>query len=1015
MTIPVDRQYPAGMTDPAYILGEACDVREVLARPGVYCAPSGSPSYGALLSLVWRGLARQLGRRQLADGQLAIAVEVPPQDRYTANANVGEFLSMTHITVDDEVFANTLSMYADWREAWWREAIQNSVDANATEIRLGVRCLDQNMDMVDLGTDDDTSRSLEAEHRIQFIEVSCEDNGIGMDQETLATKFLAVGGTGKGSARSSAVGGFGEAKKLLIGLWVSWYLRTGQEGASSSFECVDGHGLRFSPRTAPPMRGTVLRAVMRVGEATGARQARAFVAKCSLPGIVVTMNGEPLPQGRSTSSEEALYAWQEDDDTLRNRLLDALHARRPDVTWDTLRDELRVLLLDARHAGGFEHGAPPPNYYDVVAAHLNTRRTTMRVYYQAKDVSSPGHAMVRVSGFSPEGVERCLYMFPKTFADVPGTAIIELSGDSKAMLLANRESLLRAGAGYAIEVAMDEWVKVVTADKRAALERKLAPIKYEGEGMFEASVDTAAAMALSLGAFDLGPKLEPANIDAMMEAMELLRQMREAARQQAGKAPEPEPFFEHQAVKASLTSVDLKGPAHVEKITQLAAWRPNFIILLGPEGEQPAPELRPETMAPELVKLQKFWAECIRFILINLGEYVQYGVGWTVHPEVGGAALRQEGTHWLVLNPYRDGGDHSKGFRSLTNDDDVALIYSIAMHEVAHIKHRSHYDEWGNHFTSVLVPRALWRKEQYIERIRKAVLARSSSKQRGTKALLMSKDRAMPKARGALMPLPSLASLQRWFAKVNRTTEMTQAVVALVAWSKLPPGLEEVSMSPQLLTIAKAVRAYDVEKIRGGIGFISNVEVADDRSDPTAMLCFPMVRSVALMSVLEQEARDWADSFSWAAKQQLLEMHHGETDEQYATRIFYAVQLGCAMQAYVRFANARLDDLLPAAEQVIQAAVRLSALLGGEPHKGVRASSLVSPPWGAAFSLYIPTGTNSLFFCVPQGRNWVIEHHDEWMGQRTIEEFERSCNALAEQEPTSYRALTFDPLRGALR
>lgn len=78
---------------------------------------------------------------------------------------------------------------------WIREAIQNSVDANATRIDITV----QN----------------------ECIELS--DNGHGMNLDTITNKLLTLGGTKK---EEGSVGGFGKAKEILFFAWDKWEIET---------------------------------------------------------------------------------------------------------------------------------------------------------------------------------------------------------------------------------------------------------------------------------------------------------------------------------------------------------------------------------------------------------------------------------------------------------------------------------------------------------------------------------------------------------------------------------------------------------------------------------------------------------------------------------------------------------------------------------------------------------------------------------------------------------------------
>lgn len=80
-----------------------------------------------------------------------------------------------------------------------REGVQNSLDAIHKAIKLGQ--IDQSSAYINIDTNGDT--------------LSIEDNGVGMDIQTLHEKFLSLGGTTKGDEDS--VGGFGLAKAVILG------------------------------------------------------------------------------------------------------------------------------------------------------------------------------------------------------------------------------------------------------------------------------------------------------------------------------------------------------------------------------------------------------------------------------------------------------------------------------------------------------------------------------------------------------------------------------------------------------------------------------------------------------------------------------------------------------------------------------------------------------------------------------------------------------------------------------
>ena len=87
-------------------------------------------------------------------------------------------------------FQKAKSEYSDWRYAMIREFIQNSYDALATNI--------------------DFSLSV---HSNDQLELTVADDGVGMDQDTLESVLLCMGGTRK---IDGSIGGFGYAKAILF-------------------------------------------------------------------------------------------------------------------------------------------------------------------------------------------------------------------------------------------------------------------------------------------------------------------------------------------------------------------------------------------------------------------------------------------------------------------------------------------------------------------------------------------------------------------------------------------------------------------------------------------------------------------------------------------------------------------------------------------------------------------------------------------------------------------------------
>lgn len=250
----------------ATLLEGHVDARELLRRPGVYTTSSDQDAYGTLLGLVSAGKAHGLGETMLADGRRAVAVRISG-----ARANVAGA-----ITIGADFFAAAKQDYQEWREKWFREAIQNSADAGATRVDVRVVYLDEQR------------REVAADSQARrYVTVTVEDDGRGMDEDILLNKFLVLGGTGKRSAEGS-VGGFGKAKELLLLPWIAWTIETNTIR-------VSGHGIQYDVAPLPsPRRGTTIEVLMAADDCTSEVAAEAFIRKCYLPNVKFVVNGKAI-------------------------------------------------------------------------------------------------------------------------------------------------------------------------------------------------------------------------------------------------------------------------------------------------------------------------------------------------------------------------------------------------------------------------------------------------------------------------------------------------------------------------------------------------------------------------------------------------------------------------------------------------------------------------------------------------------------------------------------------------
>jgi len=109
-------------------------------------------------------------------------------------------IALRQVQVPHSYFRKAKSEYADWRWAVIREFIQNSYDAQATTVDFRLEVNDRDA-----------------------IELSVDDDGTGMDRDTLENVLLCMGGSKK---PEGAIGGFGYAKAILFFAHRRYTIRT---------------------------------------------------------------------------------------------------------------------------------------------------------------------------------------------------------------------------------------------------------------------------------------------------------------------------------------------------------------------------------------------------------------------------------------------------------------------------------------------------------------------------------------------------------------------------------------------------------------------------------------------------------------------------------------------------------------------------------------------------------------------------------------------------------------------
>lgn len=266
------------MSAPQYTVLEA-DFDPTRLRPGHYTAHSAFPAYHTLYALaVMPGSGVSIEWVQQHEGGMKQLFAHVPESLALAgsgrslarNPEIGAAPAGWEASLQkwraDEVakMDRPLKAYGNWRQAWWREAIQNATSpttSGATTVELYVQ---------------ETDRG--------YV-VGCRDNGKGMDEDTLLNKLFAEAASGK-RGLAGEPGGFGIAKEILFWPWIEYAVQ-------SNGLIIRGKGDRITPPEKTEYRqGTTVEVLMPKDKAATAADAIAVVGACYLPHINFKVNGK---------------------------------------------------------------------------------------------------------------------------------------------------------------------------------------------------------------------------------------------------------------------------------------------------------------------------------------------------------------------------------------------------------------------------------------------------------------------------------------------------------------------------------------------------------------------------------------------------------------------------------------------------------------------------------------------------------------------------------------------------
>jgi len=654
-------------------------------------------------------------------GEVAFPMGLSDED-FTEQIRVGEAFNETPLRTYGT---------ASWRVAWWREAIQNSVDAGAAHVWLRY-----------VKTGD------------SVYEVGVEDDGTGMDEETLLNKFLALGGSGKSTAYG-ATGGFGKAKELLLLPWLQWDIQSAtRKGGDVEVVHIRGRGSRHA---RPEVRTVPL------AEAQESRAAMGFPrAKPTGTYLRVWMGVDPRkPEGIDRRVQEA------DAEFVLER------SYLPRVTFYLNGNERSASSTINRPPRG-----EPLRKWDVQGKDSDAGLSaTVSVYAKKGETILAEEIVVRQNGLF-------MFVYGPRPEGINGRVTVECSGSAKLLYVDSRQKF-----DYPYHENVQQFVSSMEVEGEFALRPQVDPVNnvYEGEDLRREDDPVMQGIEANLRSqFESFEERARAKIERDKEAnkqsdlddnrlspdevLSLVTTIREMADlQRELRDPENPVDVTVDAAESESALSNLPVQANTEQFMGNLAWRPRFLVrsewgtLTVPEEYMLGPGMTYYARC-----LLHFWTEICRWVCISLGTSLQdVGSGFVfdwdpdgqetlaMHLEAGSGydfysemyEKKRKNVprgRWLLLNPViadatlKNQFDDPIAFKirprfRLGSRDDHLLLLSAAIHEATHLQGYHRHDVKFSYALTrnmIIMPRVMPLLSRTMKRVRE--LYRSIKVRRAT-------------------------------------------------------------------------------------------------------------------------------------------------------------------------------------------------------------------------------------------------------------------------------------------
>lgn len=544
------------------------------------------------------------------------------------------------------LFQAPLKEYTNWPEKWWREVIQNSVDAGATEIECYV-------DIIPEG-----------------VWATIQDNGGGMTQDILLNKFLVFGETTKEGA-TGTTGGFGKAKELILLPWLKWEITTQDttiKGVANKYEIS---------KADEPIKGTKLSVLMaKDSVANFDLAASSFIKKCYLPKVTFTVNGKSVAAEMETGNlvdeknQHLKIYWNQDkkisesspiivringifmfDDYISSKLegtlvveligtsVELLTTNREGLSKQEDRYYYRNFIgrLEKDVRSGLKGAGnrvrkiyKGSGKFDVYAKDAIVDDLAEMV----KDIGHKKHAKDETNTLDLQDIEKLVKVIKELEADkasLPEKVIIH-PDDTVTNLNGELIGVCKGNVIYNLDgssVAEIVGTKVLGENKITSYTG--TPQHDDPGKVIGGTVSTELAQAL-------------------LNNLEVTNGLEEAIKQ--------------------------------------LAWEPDFFLVNEIKDFKVPADFTPEAMTTSIRRIARLWAELCRFTLIQLGCSRKFGVGFIFsHSSDGWVAAeydREAGEHWILVNPYLK-GDPANDIYNINDERHLDELYALAIHECTHI------------------------------------------------------------------------------------------------------------------------------------------------------------------------------------------------------------------------------------------------------------------------------------------------------------------------------------------